>query len=231
MVVRNRDQHLDIIRGVAVLMMIVFHFVYDLNFFALIDVKLFSDIPYLIWRYLIVNLFLIAVGISLVISYQKQILIAKFLKRLLYLAGAAIIVSIGTYIAFPTAWIYFGILHLIWVLTVIAIFFIRLPKLSLLIAVIILLLDLNNYLDLAFLNNIFASFLPDYTLDFYPLFPWAAAMFIGIFLGHYPYYKKLFKVNDSLKFIRFFGRHALFVYLTHQLILFPMVWGLSFLFN
>ena len=129
-----RDSALDLMRGLAIIMMIVFHFIYDLNSFGFTEVPLFTHWAGITWRCLIVFLFLSAVGISLVIAHSKQLNLRKFLKRLIYLGIAALLVSAGTFVMFPDAWVYFGILHLIWVSSLIAIVFINLPKTSLLIA-------------------------------------------------------------------------------------------------
>ena len=123
----NRDHSLDLIRGIAIIMMIMFHLIYDLNQFGYTIIPLSNFWLTSYWRYLIVFLFLNSVGISLVIAYGNGYRINKFMKRLSLLGLAALSVSIGTFILFPDAWVYFGILHLIWTGTLIAIFFTQLP--------------------------------------------------------------------------------------------------------
>jgi len=208
-------------RGLAILMMIVFHFIYDLNSFGYTEIPIFTHWAGLAWRCLIVFLFLSAVGISLVIAHSKALNLRKFLKRLVFLGIAALLVSVGTYIMFPDAWVYFGILHLIWVASLIAIAFINLPKTSLLIAALILVGAIFNQPNLSIISNIFRPYLPLGSVDYYPLFPWLSFVFIGIYLGHHPYYQKIltFRVN----WLEAMGRHALIIYLTHQVILFGLV--------
>ena len=178
---------------------------------------------------LIVFLFLSAVGISLVFAHSKGIQKKKFLRRLLYLGIAALLVSIGTYIMFPDGWVYFGILHLIWASTLIALAFINHPKTSLLIALLILIGFIFDQPNLGFLSNIFESYLPIGSVDYYPLFPWMSFIFIGIFLGHNPYYHKVFTFRSS--WIEMMGRHALIIYLTHQIVLFGLVAAAYYLLN
>ena len=134
----QRDTSLDLMRGIAIIMMIVFHFIYDLNTFGFTEIPLFTHWLGVAWRCLIVFLFLSAVGISLVFAHSKGIQYKKFLRRLFYLGMAALTVSSGTYIMFPDGWVYFGILHLIWVSSLIALVFINHPKISLMIALLIL---------------------------------------------------------------------------------------------
>ena len=174
----HRDTSLDLMRGTAIIMMIVFHFIYDLNTFGFTEIPLFTHWLGIAWRCLIVFLFLSAVGISLVIAHSKGIQYKKFLRRLSYLGMAALIVSFGTFIMFPDGWVYFGILHLIWVSSLIALAFVNQPKTSLLIAILILIGIIFDQPNLGFLSNIFESFLPNGSVDYYPLFPWLSFVFI-----------------------------------------------------
>ena len=208
-------------RGIAIIMMIAFHFIYDLNSFGFSDIPLFTHWAGIAWRCLIVFLFLSAVGISLVIAHSKGIKFKKFLKRLLYLGIAALFVSAGTYVMFPDGWVYFGILHLIWFSTIIAISFVNLPKTSLLIAALILIGAIFDQPNLSFISYLLEPYLPFGSVDYYPLFPWLSFVFIGIYLGHNPYYQKIFIFR--LNWLEVIGKHALIIYLTHQIVLFSVV--------
>jgi uncharacterized membrane protein len=219
--INTRDSALDLMRGIAIIMMIAFHFIYDLNSFGFSDIPLFTHWAGIAWRCLIVFLFLSAVGISLVIAHSKGIKFKKFLKRLLYLGIAALFVSAGTYVMFPDGWVYFGILHLIWFSTIIAISFVNLPKTSLLIAALILIGAIFDQPNLSFISYLLEPYLPLGSIDYYPLFPWLSFVFIGIYLGHNPYYQKIFIFR--LNWLEVIGKHALIIYLTHQLVLFSVV--------
>ncbi|MDA9357649.1 DUF1624 domain-containing protein [Candidatus Thioglobus sp.] len=219
--INTRDSALDLMRGIAIIMMIAFHFIYDLNSFGFSDIPLFTHWAGIAWRCLIVFLFLSAVGISLVIAHSKGIKFKKFLKRLLYLGIAALFVSAGTYVMFPDGWVYFGILHLIWFSTIIAISFVNLPKTSLLIAALILIGAIFDQPNLSFISYLLEPYLPLGSVDYYPLFPWLSFVFIGIYLGHNPYYQKIFIFR--LNWLEVIGKHALIIYLTHQIVLFSVV--------
>ena len=226
----NRDQALDLMRGIAIIMMIVFHFIYDLNHFHYTNIPLSGFWLTSYWRYLIVFLFLNAVGISLVIAYGKSFNLNKFIKRLALLGLAALLVSVGTYFRSPVDWVYFGILHLIWTSTLIAIFFIQLPKISLFIAVLIFVFKVFlNLPDLSFLSVLLSDYLPLSSVDLYPLFPWIAFVFTGIYLGHNPIYKKIFFMR--LPLLQLIGQHSLIIYLLHQVILFNLVYAIHSLFS
>ena len=226
----NRDQALDLMRGIAIIMMIVFHFIYDLNHFHYTNIPLSGFWLTSYWRYLIVFLFLNAVGISLVIAYGNSFSLNKFIKRLAILGLAALLVSVGTYFQNPDGWVYFGILHLIWTSTLIAIFFIQLPKISLFIAALIFVFKVFlNLPDLSFLSVLLSDYLPLFSVDLYPLFPWIAFVFTGIYLGHNPIYKKIFFMK--LPLLQLIGQHSLIIYLLHQVILFNLVYAIHSLFS
>jgi len=225
----SRDQALDLMRGIAIIMMIVFHLIYDLNEFGYTNIPLSNFWLTSYWRYLIVFLFLNAVGISLVIAYGKNFSLNKFIKRLAILGLAALSVSLGTYFLFPDAWVYFGILHLIWTATLIAIIFVQFPKISLFVAALIFLLGYLNLPDLSFFGFLLSDYLPLSSVDFYPLFPWIAFVFTGIYLGHNPIYKKIFFMR--VPFLQLVGQHSLIIYLLHQVILFSLVGAIYFLFS
>ena len=225
----SRDQALDLMRGIAIIMMIVFHLIYDLNTFGYTNIPLSNFWLTSYWRYLIVFLFLNAVGISLVIAYGKNFSLNKFIKRLAILGLAALSVSLGTYFLFPDAWVYFGILHLIWTATLIAIIFVQFPKISLFVAALIFILGYLNLPDLSFFGFLLSDYLPLSSVDFYPLFPWIAFVFTGIYLGHNPIYKKVFFMK--VPFLQLVGQHSLIIYLLHQVILFSLVGAIYFLFS
>ena len=225
----SRDQALDLMRGIAIIMMIMFHLIYDLNEFGYTNIPLSNFWLTSYWRYLIVFLFLNAVGISLVIAYGKNFSLNKFIKRLAILGLAALSVSLGTYFLFPDAWVYFGILHLIWTATLIAIIFVQFPKISLFVAALIFILGYLNLPNLSFFGFLLSDYLPLSSVDFYPLFPWIAFVFTGIYLGHNPIYKKIFFMR--VPFLQLVGQHSLIIYLLHQVILFSLVGAIYFLFS
>ena len=79
--INTRDSALDLMRGIAIIMMIAFHFIYDLNSFGFSDIPLFTHWAGIAWRCLIVFLFLSAVGFTWVFANGKGIRFKKFLKR------------------------------------------------------------------------------------------------------------------------------------------------------
>ncbi|MDD5148393.1 MAG: heparan-alpha-glucosaminide N-acetyltransferase, partial [Candidatus ainarchaeum sp.] len=122
----DRYWEIDFLRGTAVIMMIIFHFFWDLYFFRLAPLEYFSSG----WGFLLARsipvIFLLLVGISLTISHhratesRKQGTFGKFFKRGLKVFGYGLAVTILTFLAFPGEFIIFGILHLIGISIIIA---------------------------------------------------------------------------------------------------------------
>ncbi|SMN00761.1 membrane protein, putative [uncultured Candidatus Thioglobus sp.] len=217
----HRDVALDEMRGYGVLMMIVFHLIYDLNYFHFTQIALFQDTAYILWRWTIVAIFLNAVGITLVIKYRYADF-KHFSKCLIKLAIVVVLLSLLTYLSVPKQWIYFGILHLILLSSLIAFFFVKYPNIAFIVAASILIAKFFNLPDLSILSLSLQGFLPSSTLDFYPLFPWLAMVLTGVYLAYHPWYKKIFFTQFGV--LQFLGRNALVVYLTHQIFLFGGVY-------
>ena len=84
---------LDIFRGWAILLMVLFHFSYDLNYFKFIHIQMQIDPFWVYARYVIVSMFLLSVGISLALVHRTHIQWHKVYKRTLLLGGASLLVK------------------------------------------------------------------------------------------------------------------------------------------
>ena len=107
-----RARYLDSLRGMAVVWMIIFHACYDMRMLGMVDWNFASGFWYAFPR-VIAFTFLFCVGASLNFAHTPQINWKSLRIRSLKLGLAALAVSIGTYVAFPQQWIYFGTLHCI----------------------------------------------------------------------------------------------------------------------
>ena len=122
---------LDQIRGLAVVLMIIFHLAYDLSFFGYYDMNYPANPYWYALPRIIVFLFLICVGMGLYEAHFPLIKIKKFNKRLLLIVMWAIVISISTFFLFPERWIYFGTLHCIALASLASLPFLRFPIVSL----------------------------------------------------------------------------------------------------
>lgn len=214
----------DALRGLAVMLMVGYHFCFDLNYFGVIHQDFNESLFWLSARAVIVSLFLSLVGISLVLASARRG--RHFWIRESRLLSAAIAVSIGSYLMFPQSFIYFGILHFILVASLIGSFLLELYWVNLVMGCAILGFGLNysnRVFDQPWLQWIGLMTHKPYTEDYVPIFPWLGVVLIGIFVG------KLFFENlkpgwlledaKALQFPALLGRHSLAIYLLHQPIL------------
>ncbi len=220
---------LDFIRGFAVVLMIVFHLCFDLNHFHYIEIDIYRGEFWHYFRFVIVTLFLLCVGISLYIVNEKGYNLQKDLKRFFIILANALAVSVASYFIFPNSFIYFGILHFIAVASILALPFVKFPKIALIVGVLIIALTLWGTINMHWLYDMLAKplFLPVRTEDLVPLTPWFGVVLIGIYFG----YAKAFIINIPknrvTQNISFLGKHALLAYMLHQPILFGSLYLIS----
>ncbi len=230
----ERLWEIDVTRGIAVVLMIIYHFLFDLNYLGFVALD-FSSLALVAFQRLIAFLFLSLVGVSLVLTRLRGVPIGLHLKRAAGLAVIALLVTFATFV-YPGpngGMIVFGILHFIAVAVLLGYFFVSLP------AWVNLVLGLG-FLGLGFvLNGLTASTpwllwlgIPPagfYTLDYYPLVPWFGIVLLGIFMGQVmdPFSKPLSGKAMPKLFagLNYLGRNALAVYLVHQPVLFGILIG------
>lgn len=229
---RQRLPIIDAARGVAILAMIVFHTAWDMDMLGLAQLEVGSS-PY--WRTFsrsIAASFLFLVGVGLTLAHQQGMRWAGFGKRLAMVTGGAALVTLGTWVAFPDAFVYFGILHIIAVASVLALPFVFLPAwLTLLAAALAL--------SLPFLPGIpriegpwfwWLGLAEDFprSVDYIPVLPWIAAVLAGIAVT-----KATGRSIECLDWqprgrggqaLVTAGRWSLPIYLVHQPILFGTLW-------
>jgi uncharacterized membrane protein len=218
--------------------MIVYHFSWDLSFLQLIGTNILQ-IP--AWRWFargIAGSFLALAGFGLALAHVQGFRRVPFLKRLMKVGGAALAVTLVTYLAFPESYIFFGILHCIAVSSVLALPFLRLnPALTFVFAVFCLIapwLFTSPALDAPWLDWLGLGASDPVTNDYVPIFPWFGLVLIGVAAG-----KLLLAQRETLGLARwradnpFFkvlvwaGRKSLPIYLTHQIILLGLLYGVA----
>lgn len=115
-----RYDRLDALRGMAMVWMTVFHFCFDLNQYQWITQNFYRD-PFWTWqRVCIVTLFVACAGAGQAIAVQQGQSWPRFWRRWVQVAVCALLVTAGSYVMFPASFIYFGILHCIAVMMVVA---------------------------------------------------------------------------------------------------------------
>jgi uncharacterized membrane protein len=126
-VVRNRFWEIDALRGVAVVMMVIYHIVYDLYYFDLSD-TIFTNPFWFYFQRTTATLFIFLMGVSLTLRKARSdgSIYWAYAKRGLQLIGWGLVISLITWFALgPTLYIRFGILHFMGISTVLSYPFLR----------------------------------------------------------------------------------------------------------
>ncbi|MBI2445068.1 DUF1624 domain-containing protein [Candidatus Micrarchaeota archaeon] len=237
----ERFWEIDVTRGIAVVLMLVYHFLFDLNFLGLVRLD-FSSLPLVAFQRLVAFLFLSLVGVSLVLTRMRGVDFKTQATRATGLFCIAILVTAATFV-YPgpaNGMIVFGILHFIAVSVLLGYFFTRLPSWANL-ALGALIIGAGSWLStlpsastpwLLWLGLPPANF---YTLDYYPLIPWFGIVLFGIFMGQVmaPFSKPLSgrKMPQLMHGLNFLGRNALVIYLFHQPVLFGILFAVKMIFG
>jgi uncharacterized membrane protein len=106
-----RYDRLDALRGFALIWMACFHFCFDLSNYRLLDTNFYSDPFWLNQRTCILSLFLLCAGAGQAVATSQGQSWARFWRRWVRIVGCALLVSVGSWFMFPHSYIYFGVLH------------------------------------------------------------------------------------------------------------------------
>jgi uncharacterized membrane protein len=231
----------DTLRGLAIVTMVFYHFVWDLNNFGLYRANLLVG-PWQVFARSIATTFIFVMGVSLTLSYSREVRhtgrtnqFQKYLLRGATIFGWGLVITVATYYFFERGFVIFGILHLLGASVVLAYPFLHLNKWVSLLAGL-LLIGLGGYLNTIIVAQPWLIWLglPQagrYMVDYYPVLPWFGIALLGIFAGYslYPQGRSQLELPDlSHQFpitgLRFLGRHSLLIYLIHQ----PILFGLFF---
>lgn len=225
---------IDALRGIAIAMMVVFHFCFDLSYFGLADFNFYEDSFWLNARTLILSSFLFLVGVSLVLATYSGLILTRYLRRLGYLLAAALLVSVATWWLFSERFVFFGVLHFIALASVLGLLFVRAGWLNLVLGVA-LILATNHYqspwFDAPGRRWIGLMTHKPPTEDYVPLLPWFGVVLLGVFAG--PALRRLARrwqprgAAPPLGWLAFAGRHSLLIYLLHQ----PLLMGALVLYT
>lgn len=224
----------DSMRGVAIALMVIYHFFFDLAHAGFVRFDFYHDAFWLHFRTFILSLFLFLVGVSLVLSVQKAINTRRFSARLLRVGGAALLVSLATWWMFGDRFVFFGVLHFIALVSLLGLLFVRRPLFSLVLGIVLLVI--GNSLQIPWFDQpgwrwIGLMTHKPATEDYVPLLPWFGVVLVGIFAGDRLVQKeRLQRLNSmlpasstSVSSLAFSGRHSLLIYLLHQPVLLGVI--------
>jgi len=226
----------DVFRGLAVLLMMVFHSAYDLNHFNILTLDLFHGHFWPAFQKVIMTLFVGVAGVSLALAARHGLKWSRFLRREAILVASAGLVSAGSYWLFPTSWIFFGVLHFMALASVVALPFLRLGGWNLVLGNVAVWLPW--FVNEPFFNTISLQWVGlgtevANTKDYAPFLPWFGVLLFGIYIGskfaHCSLCLRSLPAWRVLAWLRWLGRHSLVVYLAHQPLLMVFFWLVAML--
>lgn len=223
---------IDAARGVLLLAMASYHFSWDLANVRLVSWGVAVDPLWRAYAIAIAGSFLLLSGLSFRLAERGGFDLLRYGSRLLRLALAAAAVSIGTYLAFPEAWVFFGILHMMLLASLLAPLLVRLPG-ALLIVLAAAALVLPQVWRSPFFDGIGWGFLglaetPTVSNDLVPLLPWIAPYLIGLVIGgHFAGQDAGRPLPHGTRWLAGLGRYSLIFYLVHQPLLYGLALGLA----
>ena len=223
---KSRIWELDALRGIAIIWVVIVHFLYDLRMFFGIDL-LSHGLIHPIWLH-ISKVFIVLSGLCVTLGKSS-------LRRGTIVFGAGMLITVVTWamvklgFAAEDIFIRFGILHLLGACMLLWPVFRRLPwwLLAVLGAVFIAIgarfsgMTVENgwLFPLGLCRGDF------YSGDYFPLFPHLGWFLLGTALGKTLYRKKksFFPRVTPPKFLCACGRRSLLIYLLHQ----PILYGIT----
>ena len=226
----QRLWEVDAMRGVAIVMMVVYHFTWDLHGLGGYDIELYHGF----WHYFqlaTASLFIGIVGVSMTLRYHAMARRGEprylpFFQRGVEIFSWGIVIGIVTFLFDAPRYVRFGILHFIGFSIIIAYPLLRFRWLNFFLGAFILLF--GQIAALFAVDNPWLGWLGlDLTIrpayDYFPVIPWFGVVLLGIFLGNllFPQGKPRWHIPAlgdwvPLRWLRLAGQNALLIYLLHQ---------------
>lgn len=223
----SRYVEIDFMRGIAVVLMIGYHLLYDIKTF----VKFSFGLPDWFWpigTHFIGFLFFTLFGISAWLAYDSNstLYAARLRRRGLKLLFLSFGITAVTALASPAHAIYFGVLHCLAACTLLTYPFLKMRKFNLLLgfSIVVGALILQQF-RFASSTFMWLGLRPEAGAggDWFPLIPWVGVALIGIRVGEFLYphsnHRSFFRDAEKGKVARipiFLGRHSLTIYVLHQ---------------
>lgn len=227
-IANQRYGEIEFLRALAIVLMVVFHLVYDLQEFAGLNID--YQAPFWFWiGKSAALLFMFLAGLSSGFSRSP---VKRGFKVLLYGMG----ITLVTYLVMQDQYVRFGILHFLGVTMILSPLLSRLssPILATLAPVSVLLgfwfqgqwLETSLFLPFGLMYEGFRS------MDYYPLFPYIGMTFLGILAYRHFYEHRLvprFSVQLKSEWIRWLSRNSLAIYLVHQPLIILTIFSILFI--
>ncbi len=222
-----RLEKIDILRGIAIILMAIFHLNYSLLHIYNNNILNFSKIFWFYEGRISALLFIFVWWLSFYLSEKKykDAIIKKYLKFSFFLMLIAWWISILTYFLFPNQYIRFWIIHFFSLSFPLLLLFKRLRYLNIAFWIIFI---IYGFYMIPVIENQYFYFLgftyPWFvSADFYPIFPYFGVLLLGYSSGllldmsqKLNILKLQTKKNILTRFFIYLWRRSLIIYLIHQ---------------
>lgn len=218
---------IDFFRGIAIILMIIYHAFFDYYFLTAESFEYAFFAPFIGFLFIAGSGFSIRAGRILSRA-------SNFGKRFAFLFLIALLISLATYIYDASCFIKFGIIHFFAVSALLIAFFPESKKKAFILSLPLILLGIYFELKDVYVSSmlLFPFGLPYRgfcSYDYYPLLPW-----LGFYMLSFAFGDKFFKIAEKLESkkseksgkalnaIIFAGKNSLAIYLLHQPVLFAL---------
>jgi uncharacterized membrane protein len=235
---RPRLPVIDMARGGAIVAMVIYHLSWDLSFYRFIPVDVGFDPGWVAFARTILFAFMVLVGVGLVLGHADGMRWTSFWRRWLLVVGGAALITLGTWVAFPDSFVYFGVLHAIALFSLLALPFLFSPLwLTGLVAAVVIGLHFG-FADPLYNETVFSWIgfwvVPPPTNDLVPVFPWFGVVLLGVVAmrlirgtGVEARLAAIQPRHVLARLLGWMGRWSLVIYLVHQPILLAVIMPLS----
>lgn len=241
---KKRIYLLDEIRGLAIILVVIYHFFYSAAMVFGFEWAKTILTPLMPWQPLLPITFVLLSGIAFNLSRNN-------LKRGIRLFVIGMLITAVTAIFMPDQIIWFGIIHFFGLANIICSplkkYILKIPTvLGVILFFLLFVVTYNVQSHYLGILPDFAVRLPDFlystdltmmfgfytqnfhSSDYNPIFPWIFMFVAGILLG-----KHVFKLPNALcrehiKPLAFTGRHTLIIYIVHQPIILGILYVIQF---
>ena len=222
---RNRFWEIDLLRTIAIVMMITFHTLYLLNYFGIHNTGVPASYGFWWWFPRVTGgTFIFAAGVSLTIAYPKAKRISGFMRRGLEIFAWGMGITLITWLISREGYVRFGILHFFGIAFILAPFFLRFRFINLVLGAALMAAGIYLQAQGIYVNFpwlFWLGLMPHgfWTWDYWPLLPWFGLFLVGMFCGTmlYPQGNRRFTIPEFTdpvtSALTLPGKHPLVIYL------------------
>jgi uncharacterized membrane protein len=219
-----RYPEIDALRTIAIFMMVVYHTLWDLENLYGWPILRSLGVGGRLFARTTAILFLLLVGVNFAIARLRNPSYERVLWRAARILGAAILVSLATYMFDPETFVRFGVLHLIGVSVLLLPLSASLREWNALLGIAVIALGTApEGMTVGTPMLLPLGITPPHftTVDYFPLFPWLGVILLGVSVGHLlyiraPAWRRFSILTSRFSILTWPGRHSLLLYLLHQ---------------